>query len=662
MTPNAEPQSEVELHSTQFIAPQTHDLTLSPPSPDLKTPNLDENHAHENDHDDDHDNDNENIELLLEPFSPSASQCSEHIPDIEEEREQQGLRRYDDTSLTLSDVNGDPILSNLAKKQSMNNLKSKSNPKPRSKSRLSLKLESYSNRPNWNHTVDPPIATMSSALRAEMIRDDLKYKQIMDDMKQKRIMAQQGKGNDNHAPGYKRVGLGINIPSLAAPSVIPRQTKSSQLRALNEKQTTTPSLTTQHKITALNPVPSLNVKKSQSHVQPHIQRQKSLTGPLNSRPSIVPRQNKTSALRAAGEKGDGLWCSPSDKTLIKDREVIALANKEKGRLMREERRKSFAVGLTSLAKPSVEVKQNKTSALRAAGEKGNAGYRDLITLSKEKESKLAMEEIAARNKEKGRIEREERRKSFAFTTPASNVGIDIQVKQNRSSIMRANGEKGNQGYRDLSTVNAEKKVQQDMQIIAKENRDKAKKEREERRKTMTLVPGSFARPSITPRANKTSLLRDRNQRSLHTSSSVRSLITPTESLSKLPSTRMVSALKVSSADDVPFRPAHTEGEVTKRDVGIVKSLGMPKIVPRLNRTALLRAPNTTTSIKPNVKPTFPTSSSASAIHDKAVSISTPSTKSNPSTRSVPKTPASPGIGPRPTKASLLRAGLGEASS
>ncbi|WWD00720.1 hypothetical protein V866_007655 [Kwoniella sp. B9012] len=604
-----------ETPSNISSTPQsTHLATFSPQSPLLETPQLDHPLGHSRLTQENGEEREEIEELLDIDHSTSTSYDNEDAGEI-----------YDTASLTSNDIHQDPILSDLAAKQKEGLSPFKARPAPSSTIRAGL----------------GPRMTKSAALRAGLNWDEFKPKRMIEEN-----IEGDERGSISGTPGYKRVGLGITVPSLAQPSITPRPTKASQLR-LRSDNTTTPSS------------PSFNSpsKISKGH-------HRTLSVPvsvgatvasLNS-PTILPRQNRTSALRAAGEKGNAGYRDyekiQQEKAAQKVKEQIALENKGRAKREREERIKSLAIGLTSLNEPSVQVRQNKTSNLRAMGEKGTEGYRDYESIQLDKLAQKEKELQAIENREKAKKERIERRKTLGLGGGLASLNApDLVVRQNKTSAMRANGKKGNEGYRHYEKIQEEKKAKEEMARLAIANKQRAKMEREERRKTLSVMPSSLSKPIITPRPNKTSLLRTNSSKSISSLHSVRSPLSTSHSR---PSTshsliRTISALKVSSADNLSSGEVQPEPKPHLVGSGCgVKSLGKPSITPRLNRTALLRTPQSKSSS--SRKPTLPTSSSTPSIHRKInpISASTP----------ISSIDSMVGVSPRPTKASLLRANMG----
>ncbi|WWC59573.1 uncharacterized protein I303_102130 [Kwoniella dejecticola CBS 10117] len=608
MTPYA--TSEGGSAAPSATPQSTYMNSFSPPTPLLETPAFEHPPQATYNYDYQDACEGEDIEETLEPVSPSSSNLEVIV--------------HDTTSLTSSDVKKDPILSDLAHKQSVSALTG---------THLPFKAQPA---PTFKAGTGPRM-TKSSALRAGLKWDEVKPKRNV-----------EGDAETlKHTPGYKRVGLGITVPSLASPSITPRPTKASQLRL----KTDTPSSASVKAPNGISEPRGLRLIHQRARSVPSISR-------LNA-PAIMPRQNRTSALRAAGEKGNAGYRDyeklQQEKAAQKVKEAIALENKEKAKQERAERRKTIGAGLTCFDKPVVEVKQNKTSAMRAAGEKGNAGYRDYGAIEAEKEAQKMKERTAMKNKEQGRLLRGERRKTLGFGVISLNEP-EVAVKQNKTSALRAAGEKGNNGYRDYEKIQAEREAKELMEQVAKENKERGRKEREERRKTFSVMPG---KPLITPRPNKTSMLRTNSSKSIWSFSSLKS---PVSAISARPRSRpstshslsrTVSALKVSDVDNL--------SSGAKRDsVGVnVKSLGKPSIMPSLNRTAILRTPNTTSKADnkaTTARQTLQTSASTPTIQRRMTGPVTP--KAPMPSSALSKTPKSPGVGPRPTKASLLRAGLG----
>ncbi|WWD07536.1 hypothetical protein V865_005637 [Kwoniella europaea PYCC6329] len=609
-----------ETPSNISSTPQsTHLATFSPQSPLLETPHFDHSPGHSRLTQGDGE-EREDIEELLDiDHSTSTSYHNEDAGEI-----------YDTTSLTSNDIHQDPILSDLAAKQNESLSPFKARPAPSFTTRAGL----------------GPRMTKSAALRAGLNWDVIKPKRTV----QEKIEGVGG-GSVSGTPGYKRVGLGITVPSLAQPSITPRPTKASQLPLKPDNSTTpsSPSFCSPSKISRGH-YRTLSVPVSIG----------ATVASLNS-PTILPRQNRTSALRAAGEKGNAGYRDyekiQQEKAAQKVKEQIALENKERAKREREERRKSLAIGLTSLNEPSVQVRQNKTSNLRAMGEKGTEGYRDYESIQLDKLAQKEKELQAIENREKAKQERIERRMTQALGGGLASLNEpDLVVRQNKTSAMRAKGEKGNEGYRDYEKIQEERRAKEEMERLAIENKQRAKLEREERRKTLSGMPSSLSKPVITPRLNKTSLLRTNSSKSISSLHSVRSpLPTSTPRSHSRPSTshsltRTISALKVSSADNLSSGEVQPKPKPKPKLVGSgggVKSLGKPSITPRLNRTALLRTPQSNSS---SSRPTLPTSSSTPSIHRKINSISASTPKSS--------IDSMVGVSPRPTKASLLRANMG----
>ncbi|WWC86789.1 uncharacterized protein L201_001668 [Kwoniella dendrophila CBS 6074] len=601
------PYARSEDASNPSLTPQsTHLATFSPSSPLLETPQTEINQDQIFE-DDEHDD----IEELLDE---NDDDNIPEIPDMDD--------MYDKTSLTTNDVMQDPILSDLASKQSI--------------------ITATTGESSSTKLTRGPRMTKLSALRAGLNWDEIRPK---------RIPTVEDKGEQkSDKSGYKSIGLGITVPSLAEPSIKPRQTKSSQLRLNTDKQLKTmPSSTSLSNLSSRNHRKSLSVpstsillprqnrtsilralgekgnegyrdyekiqrekaaqkvkektalENKEKAKQERLERRKTigLGSTFSDKPTVEVKQNKTSALRAAGEKGNEGYRDyeklQKEKQAQMAKEQQALENREKAKKEREQRRKTLGLDISSLNKPDILVKQNKTSALRATGEKGNEGYRDYNKLQEEKEAQMLKEQLAIANKEKAKKEREIRRKTLGLDIISLNKP-EVQVRQNKTSELRKLGEKGNAGYRDYEKIQEEKAAQRLMEQVAIENKERAKKEREERRRTLNFTLASFSRPSITPRPNKTSILRSNSSKSITSLSSLKPSISSSYPRAR-PSTShsltsTISALKVSSADNVSANLANAKDQGKRRETIGVKSLGMPSITPRLNRTAMLRAPGT----------------------------------------------------------------------
>ncbi|KAK8847506.1 hypothetical protein IAR55_005364 [Kwoniella newhampshirensis] len=231
-----------------------------------------------------------------------------------------------------------------------------------------------------------------------------------------------------------------------------------------------------------------------------------------------------------------------------------------------------------------------------------------------------------------------KRVGLGITVP-SLAAPSVAPRATKSSQLRAGG----QGSTPI------KSARKDPEAIIAANKARALEEKERRRKSIAL-PSSLSAPSIAPRQNKSSLLRTGGQ-------IVKSPTMAKSPISTSSLTRTMSALKVTSVanfvepnDDTGLdQQKHDEKAKTRSSMAGVRSLGAPSIAPRLNKAALLRAPTSSTSM--------PSFSSLPTIQAKV--LSTPSTKSAvASVRSAAKTAASPSVGPRPTKSSLLRAAQG----
>ncbi|KAK1921743.1 hypothetical protein DB88DRAFT_513014 [Papiliotrema laurentii] len=181
---------------------------------------------------------------------------------------------------------------------------------------------------------------------------------------------------------------------------------------------------------------------------------------------------------------------------------------------------------------------------------------------------------------------------------------------------------------------------------------KAKAQAEQlKRRASIAVPSSLGAPQIIPRGNRSSMLRAGGQ-----------MPPPT-------SFRSQSALAHTTIDNVrppSAGPTSTEAytkKLTRRAsvAGTVKSLAAPTIQPRLNKAAMLRNPGpsstgsgTAAVSSSSTAPQRPTPTSVpSSIPFKPSGAATA-----PATAGISLAKTQPAIQPKPTKASLLRAGLG----
>ncbi|OCF33877.1 hypothetical protein I316_04589 [Kwoniella heveanensis BCC8398] len=646
---------------------------FSPQSPALETPSM------EMDRDD--------IEQLLEPMSvPVRGLASALGSQGDEPREgftQAELEGYDARPLTSHDIRADPILASLAAKQSVSSLKTNAIGLQAGIANLSGGLGTPSNGElakagtplaspfkargvpcSTNLEGLGPRMNKSSVLRLGLDWDAEKAKSGKQVLQKQKMEGQEGSVEEKGTPGHKRVGLGITVPSLAAPSIAPKPTKASLLRATGEKgsglwpeplhsksgETSTPREVREE----------LALANREKERLERLARRKSLGINLASlnEPSVFVRQNKTSQLRAAGEVGGGLWPAPGtlDKATQtkeaekKEREMAGLVNQEKERLVREERRKTLSVGIAALAEPNIVVKGNKTSKLRETGEKGTELWHEpkfsLATENEERDALKEREMIALANKAKERSAREHRRKTLSITAPIAALSQPtMSVRGNKTSELRATGEHGNGLWPDRAKVVRSADAAKIREEAARVRKEVERLERLERRKSFA-PPVSLGKPSISA-----------------------------ASLSRTIST---SALKVTDADNlekaskesdegIEYLDDTAHGKEAVKSKTSVKSLGAPSITPRLNRTAMLRTAGKSSTSTAG-------SSSTPSLHRKAASMSTPlvsasaSATSLPKQRAVTKTPVSSrpitpkrpvsvsgAFGPRPNKTSLLRA-------
>lgn len=188
--------------------------------------------------------------------------------------------------------------------------------------------------------------------------------------------------------------------------------------------------------------------------------------------------------------------------------------------------------------------------------------------------------------------------------------------------------------------------------MAAANKSREMEERERRRKD-TARPTSLAPPSITPRQNKSSMLRTG--------------IKPPQSVSSVPFARQSMSLaghseKVNEkGGDEGVKPRLPR----RSEITSLKSLGTPCITPRLNKAALLRTPHSfysSTSHSPSplsFKPRghSPTSSKPSNLRSSFAASGVTNRTSTQSATSK-EVPASRTVGPISTEPRLLRAAQG----
>ncbi|ORY21294.1 hypothetical protein BCR39DRAFT_553955 [Naematelia encephala] len=248
------------------------------------------------------------------------------------------------------------------------------------------------------------------------------------------------------------------------------------------------------------------------------------------------------------------------------------------------------------------------------------------------------------------------RKSLDGTTGFDNVaghkrvGLNFNIaslalpkvapRTTKSSQLRTGQGQGQSG--------TDSPIKKDIAVVAAENKARDLAERDRRRKSVAL-PASLSAPQIAPRGNRSSALRlgTGTVVSPFRSPVTKSALTVT-SASNVDKTKDKTAVTNDKAKDISIG-TKDKGVVNRRAsvIGAIRSLGAPSIMPRTNKSAMLRAPG------PHVK-------SASISQP----IAPPSLASpKPDLRRTEQTISSAGSvvqssGPRPTKASLLRAGLG----
>lgn len=235
-------------------------------------------------------------------------------------------------------MKNDPILSSIAQKQVQETVKN-------------IPKGGFTAKPAPNSTYKGnagPRMTKTAALRLGLKWEDVKPKREITEK------SEEGKGT----PGHKRTGLDIKVPSLAAPSVTPRSTRTSQLR-------TGVQLTPQ----SIKKDPqTMAVANKSREMEERERRRKSIARPTSlAPPSITPRQNKSSMLRT-GIKSPQSVSSVSSTTqsmsLAGHSEEVNGKGGDKG-VKSKLPRKSEMMPLKSLGTPSITPRLNKAALLRA---------------------------------------------------------------------------------------------------------------------------------------------------------------------------------------------------------------------------------------------------------------------------------------------------------
>ncbi|EIW71158.1 hypothetical protein TREMEDRAFT_67600 [Tremella mesenterica DSM 1558] len=259
----------------------------------------------------------------------SPSQSDDAIEEVLDE----GDKTF--ASLTSSDIKYDPILSSLARAQKVVD-------SPNTSTRQNVFKAKPA--PKFSSDVGPRM-TKSAALRQGLDWEAL-------DKKHEKERKEVGFEN---TPGHKRAGLGLMVKSLATPSLTPRQTKASQLRAGGD--------VTQSAKKDREAIAAANKARDGEERQ---MRRKSIALPSSlSAPSIVPRTNKAAALRT----GQPSMSSPARRPQFPlsptgAANVIPGSNNASPAVGQKMRRGSLT-GLSSLGTPTIMPRMNKAALLRA---------------------------------------------------------------------------------------------------------------------------------------------------------------------------------------------------------------------------------------------------------------------------------------------------------
>ncbi|OWZ66423.1 hypothetical protein AYX14_02906 [Cryptococcus neoformans] len=243
----------------------------------------------------------------------------------------------DSSSLIPTNVKNDPILSPTAQKQVQATVKNTAK-------------GGFMAKPAPNSTYKEnagPRMTKTTALRLGLKWEDVKPKREVTGK------SEEGKGT----PEYKRNGLNIKVPSLAAPSVTPRPTRTSQLR-------TGVQLAPQR--IRKDPQEMAAANKSRE-MEERERRRKDTARPTSlAPPSITPRQNKSSMLRTGIKPPQSLSSVPfarQSMSLAGHSEKVNEKGGDEGVKPRLPRR-SEITPLKSLGTPCITPRLNKAALLR----------------------------------------------------------------------------------------------------------------------------------------------------------------------------------------------------------------------------------------------------------------------------------------------------------
>ncbi|ODO08620.1 hypothetical protein L198_00352 [Cryptococcus wingfieldii CBS 7118] len=243
----------------------------------------------------------------------------------------------DTSSLTPVDVKADLVLKSIAQKQEPARVK------PSSAGTGFVARPAPVKRENVG-----PRMTKAAALRQGLAWDEVKPKR---DAQAKSEKEEKEKG----VPGYKRTGLNINVASLGTPSIVPRQTKSSQLR--------TGQAGTPQSVVKRDPEAIAAANKARQQDEKERRRTSIMTPASLGAPSIAPRQTKSSMLRTGVMPPDSVSSGSSItramSSLSVERTPVASRTHSSVDLPRETeaeakaRRRSSVQGVRSLGAPSI---------------------------------------------------------------------------------------------------------------------------------------------------------------------------------------------------------------------------------------------------------------------------------------------------------------------
>ncbi|WVQ75900.1 hypothetical protein IAR50_005535 [Cryptococcus sp. DSM 104548] len=262
------------------------------------------------------------------------------------------LAIVDTSSLTSTDVKADPVLKSIAQKQEPTRMLPKSaGTGPGFVARPA---------PARRESVGPRM-TKAAALRQGLNWEDVKHK---------REVKKGGKEEEEKGmPGYKRTGLNINVASLGTPSIVPRQTRASQLRAGQVG-------TTPQRAERRNPEAIVAANKARLEEEKE-RRRKSIVMPASlGAPSIAPRQTRSSMLRTGVMSPESVSSGSSVTRAMSclsvgERTPVASRARSSVDLPRETeaeakaRRRASVQGVKSLGAPSITPRLNRSAMLRA---------------------------------------------------------------------------------------------------------------------------------------------------------------------------------------------------------------------------------------------------------------------------------------------------------